>query len=106
MEYLELITGDKVIVKGRHDKVNYHWMGGDYKGSMGKSVGKEFLVVSKSLSVARGSDGIEGVPCYILSDGFGCYFAISDLTILPNKRNINNPYFWARRLNKLPANMA
>jgi len=104
MDYLELFPGDRVIVKGRHSKINAHWMNGNYTGSMQYSVGKEFSVIRKANALAR-CEGIEKVPCYIIN-GSGLYYAISDLFILPNKRNINHPYFWARRLNKLPSNMA
>jgi hypothetical protein len=101
MEYLELLPGDKVVIKGKHPIANGHWC--EYP--MDETVGK-----TTTIEKYVGHASVRASPSYyttIFVDK-GCgqyYYRMGDFTILPNMRNINHPYFWAKKLGKLPAGM-
>jgi len=98
MEYPKLLPGDCVI-PGKHRSIN-----GDTYWSyiMDQFVGKETQV--KELNCEWTSPPYYS-PTYLLNNTLGSW-RICDIEILLNKRNINHPYIWAKRLNKpLPEGM-
>jgi hypothetical protein len=99
MEYVKLIPGDQVIL-GRHSIIDGKGMYSDFwGGSMDPFVGTRATIKS----FARLCPDVQ-IPCYYIDYGPAfCAWRISDMTIIPNKRIMNNPYFWAKRLgHKLP----
>jgi len=101
MEYLKLLPGDLVIL-GRHKLINGKTYTDYWSDSMNKYVGTKATIVRHVMLCSYAA-----IPCYnVKEDITDCNWRISDMTILPNKRIGNNPYFWAKRLNqKLPEGM-
>jgi|ERR1019366_3192984 hypothetical protein len=100
MEYLKLLPGDKVII-GKHPVKNSHWL----PDRMDMYIGHTTAIKERSHA-----GGDFPAPSYYIAlkldpDHGHYYYRMGDLTILPNMRNINNPYFWAKKLNKLPEGM-
>lgn len=100
MEYLKLLPGDKVKLTKGNPAIKNHFVAGMHTYVGKTTTIKEFFY---------GQCGSQKVPKYYthIDDGpkGNYYWAISDFDILSNMRNINHPYYWAKKLNKLPAGM-
>jgi len=105
MEYLKLLPGDRVILR-RHRtlKGSDGDSSDDWSSYMDEFVNKETTITRFALYETGPRTNI---PLYKVDiDNQYWYWRISDITILPNLRNINHPYFTAKRMNQtLPKGM-
>lgn len=104
MEYLKLLTGDKVILRRHRDlKGKDGYCSKNWDDCMDKYIDKQASVVKFAFNEYC---PLTYIPMYKVDiDNQNWHWRISDITILPNLRNINHPYMIAKRQNNMPLGM-